>query len=132
MNARAYLAELLGTFLFMMIGYASVAAFNNTATPVPGLLVVPFSFGFGLLAAIVAFGHMSGAHFNPAVTVAMALDRRTTPLDALGYIIAQVIGVAIIGPQIANGPIATRQMSLRVQHATMSATPTYSTVAAAV
>jgi aquaporin Z len=91
-NARTYLAELLGTFLFMMIGYASVAAFNASATPVPGLLVVPFSFGFGLLAAIVAFGHMSGAHFNPAVTVAMALDRRTTPLDALGYIIAQVIG----------------------------------------
>jgi aquaporin Z len=92
MNARNYLAELLGTFLFMMIGYASVAAFNAAATPVPGLLVVPFSFGFGLLAAIVAFGHMSGAHFNPAVTVAMALDRRTTPMDAVCYIIAQIIG----------------------------------------
>jgi aquaporin Z len=92
MNARSYLAELLGTFLFMMIGYASVAAFNAAATPVPGLLVVPFSFGFGLLAAIVAFGHMSGAHFNPAVTVAMALDRRTAPMDAVGYIIAQIIG----------------------------------------
>jgi aquaporin Z len=92
MNTRAYLAELLGTFLFMMIGYASVAAFNDTSVPVPGLLVVPFSFGFGLLAAIYAFGHASGGHFNPAVTVAMVLDGRTTPADALGYIIAQIIG----------------------------------------
>jgi aquaporin Z len=92
MNARSYFAELLGTFLFMMIGYASVAAFNATSVPTPGLLVVPFSFGLGLLAAIFAFGHMSGAHFNPAVTVAMVLDKRTTPLEGVGYIVAQIIG----------------------------------------
>ena len=56
------------------------------------LLVVPFAFGFGLLAAIFAFGHISGGHFNPAVTVAMVIDGRTTPADAVGYIVAQVIG----------------------------------------
>jgi aquaporin Z len=92
MNAHKYLAELLGTFLFMMIGYASVAAFGAAGTPTSGLVVVPFSFGFGLLAAIAAFGHMSGAHFNPAVTIAMVLDKRTTPVDAVGYIVAQIIG----------------------------------------
>ena len=92
MNARAYLAELLGTFLFMMVGYASVAALNAVTPAVPSLLVVPFAFGFGLLAAIYAFGHASGGHFNPAVTVGMVLDGRTTPADAVGYIIAQVIG----------------------------------------
>jgi aquaporin Z len=92
MNARTYLAEMLGTFLFMMIGYGSVAAVGAAGTPTSGLLVVPFSFGFGLLAAIFAFGHISGGHFNPAVTIAMVLDRRTTPADAVGYIIAQVIG----------------------------------------
>ncbi len=92
MNARAYLAELLGSFLFFTIGYASVAAFGVASAPTPNLLVVPFSFGFGLLAAIFAFGHVSGGHFNPAVTVAMVLDKRTTPADAVGYIIAQVIG----------------------------------------
>ena len=92
MNARKYLAELLGTFLFMMIGYTSVAAFGAAAPPIPGLVVVPFSFGLGLLAAIFAFGHMSGAHFNPAVTIAMVLDKRTTPADGVGYIVAQIIG----------------------------------------
>ena len=90
MSARKYLAELLGTFLFLTIGYASVAAF--TAADAPGLLVVPFSFSLGLLAAIFAVGHVSGGHFNPAVTVAMVLDKRTLPVDAAGYIVAQAIG----------------------------------------
>ena len=92
MNAQKYFAELLGTFLFLTIGYASVAGFIQTTPPTTGLLVVPFSFGFGLLAAIFAFGHMSGGHFNPAVTVAMVLDKRTTAVEGVGYIIAQVIG----------------------------------------
>jgi MIP family channel proteins len=92
MNTRAYVAELLGTFLFMVIGYASVPAFAAASAPTPNLLVVPFSFGFGLLAAIFAFGHVSGGHFNPAVTVAAVLDRRTTPTDAVGYIVAQIAG----------------------------------------
>ena len=97
MDFRKYAAELLGSFLFFSIGYLSVAAFG-AAEPAPaGLLVVPFSFGFGLLAAIFAFGHISGGHFNPAVTVAMVLDRRTTPVDAVGYIVAQVIGALLAG-----------------------------------
>ena len=92
MNTRAYLAELLGSFLFFTIGYSSFAAIGAAGVTTPGLLVVPFAFGLGLLAAIFAFGHVSGGHFNPAVTVAMVLDGRTTPADAVGYIIAQVIG----------------------------------------
>ena len=53
---------------------------------------MPFSFGLGLLAAIFAFGHISGGHFNPAVTVAMVLDKRTPALEGVGYIVAQIIG----------------------------------------
>jgi aquaporin Z len=90
MDTRKYLAELVGTFLFLTLGYFSVAAFG--AASVPGLLVVPFAFGFGLLAAIFAVGHISGGHFNPAVTVAAVLDQRTDTTDAIGYILAQVIG----------------------------------------
>lgn len=90
MDIRKVTAELIGTFLFMTIGYTSVAAFG--AANVPGLVVVPFSFGLGLLAAIFAVGHISGGHFNPAVTVAMILDKRTTPVDGVGYIAAQVVG----------------------------------------
>ena len=100
MNTRAYLAELLGSFLFFTIGYASVPAFGLASAPTPNLLVVPFSFGLGLLAAIFAFGHVSGGHFNPAVTVAMVLDKRTTPADAVGYILAQIIGAIAAGAVI--------------------------------
>ena len=91
MPTRKYLAELLGTFMFLTIGYLSVASFT-AAGGVSGLLVVPFSFSLGLLAAIFAVGHISGGHFNPAVTVAMVVDKRTPPMDAVGYVLAQVIG----------------------------------------
>lgn len=92
MNTRAYFAELLGTFLFFAIGLTSVQAVAALGAAAPLLVVVPLAFGFGLLAAIFAFGHISGGHFNPAVTVAMVIDGRTTPADAAGYIVAQIIG----------------------------------------
>ena len=90
MSARKSLAELLGTFLFLTAGYLSVPAFQ--ASGAINQLVVPFSFSLGLLAAIFAVGHVSGGHFNPAVTVAMVIDKRTPTIDAVGYIIAQCIG----------------------------------------
>ncbi len=90
MDIRKSLAELVGTFLFLGMGMTAVQGVGATQAPV--LLPVPFAFGLGLLAAIFAVGHISGGHFNPAVTVAMALDRRTKPVDAVGYIVAQVLG----------------------------------------
>jgi aquaporin Z len=97
MSVKKILAELIGTFLFLTLGYLSVPAFHAAAPAIPGLLVVPFSFGFGLLAAIFAFGHISGGHFNPAVTVAMVLDRRTTLVNGIGYVVAQVVGAIAAG-----------------------------------
>ena len=92
MNARAYLAELLGTFLFFAIGMSSIQAVGALGADAPKLVVVPLAFGLGLLAAIFAFGHISGGHFNPAVSIAMTIDGRLSPMDALGYIVSQVIG----------------------------------------
>jgi aquaporin Z len=93
MNTRKYLAELLGTFLFFSIGLSSfqaVLALGDAKAPL--MVVVPLGFGLGLLAAIFTFGHISGGHFNPAVTVAMVVDRRMSAMDATGYIVAQLIG----------------------------------------
>jgi aquaporin Z len=93
MSIKKVAAELLGTFMFFTIGYLSVAAFHSTgSTATPGLLVVPFSFGFGLLAAIFAFGHISGGHFNPAVTLGLVAGGRFSIRDAAPYIAAQVVG----------------------------------------
>jgi aquaporin Z len=92
MNARAYLAELVGTFLFFTIGMSSVQAALVLGATAPLLVVVPLGFGLGLMAAIVTFGHISGGHFNPAVSIAMAIDGRLSPMDAAGYIVSQIIG----------------------------------------
>lgn len=87
---RKYVAELLGTFILVALGGFSVVA--GASVGVPPLLTAPFGFGLGLLAAIWAVGHVSGGHFNPAVTVAMLLDRRISGRDTLGYVVAQTIG----------------------------------------
>ncbi len=101
MDTRKYLAELIGTFLFLTIGYLSVPAIGGASVDTPNLLVVPFSFGLGLLAAIFAVGHISGGHFNPAVTVAALLDKRVEVTDAIGYILAQVIGAIAAAAVVA-------------------------------
>ena len=90
MDARKYLAELIGTFILVVVGSMSIVAANAMSAPV--LLVAPFGFGLALLAAIQATGHVSGGHYNPAVTFGAFLDRRIEPITAIGYVFAQVIG----------------------------------------
>ena len=94
MDARKYLAELIGTFILVAVGSLAIAAAK--AMDVPVLVVVPFGFGLGLLAAIQATGYVSGGHYNPAVTLAAWLDHRIEATNAVGYVVAQVIG-AIAG-----------------------------------
>lgn len=90
MDARKYLAELIGTFILVAVGSMTIVAAGRMEAPI--LVVVPFGFGLALLAAIQAVGHVSGGHFNPAVTLAALLDRRIDAMNALGYVVAQVIG----------------------------------------
>jgi aquaporin Z len=90
MEARKYLAELVGTFILVVVGSMTIVAAGATGAPI--LVVVPFGFGLGLLAAIQSAGYVSGGHFNPAVTIGALLDRRIDMMNALGYIVAQVIG----------------------------------------
>ncbi|HYL40155.1 MAG TPA: aquaporin, partial [Candidatus Binatus sp.] len=59
------------------------------------LLVAPFGFGLGLLAALTIFGHVSGGHFNPAVSLAAIFDGRIDPLPGIGYMVFQVIGAIL-------------------------------------
>ena len=53
---------------------------------------VALAHGLAIFVAICAFAHISGAHFNPAVTVALAATKRIAPIDALAYVIAQLVG----------------------------------------
>ncbi len=92
MDARKYLAELIGTFILVVVGSMSIVGAGLVTPPAPVLLVAPFGFGLALLAAIQVSGHVSGGHFNPAVTLGAFLDKRIDPMNALGYVVAQAIG----------------------------------------
>ena len=81
-----YLAELLGTFV--LVGVGSLAILNGQGD----VVVIAFGFGLALMAGIYMFGGLSGAHFNPAVTLGMVLRGKTTSEDAIGYLVAQVAG----------------------------------------
>ncbi|MCS7058171.1 MAG: aquaporin [Meiothermus sp.] len=86
MNPRALLAEFLGVFTMCFAAIGSIAANRDEGIAValaPGLAV-------GLL--VVAVGAISGAHFNPAVTFAMLITGRISPLGATGYAVAQLLG----------------------------------------
>jgi aquaporin Z len=95
MNLRAVLAEALGTFVLVLVGSMSIVSATGIGQGSGGviiLLVAPFGFGLGLLAAITLFGHVSGGHFNPAVTLAAVFDGRIDVVNAILYVVAQVIG----------------------------------------
>lgn len=86
-------AEALGSFFIVLagVGIALYAAFSN----VGGGLAIALGFGIALLASIVAFGAVSGGHFNPAVTLGACLAGRTPFRDLLPYWLAQVVGAAL-------------------------------------
>lgn len=96
MNIRALVAEAVGTFVLVFFGSLGVATYvivtQGQGAPLYAIVILPFAFGLGLMAAIGIGGHASGGHFNPAVTLAALFDGRLDWMNAIGYVIAQVIG----------------------------------------
>jgi len=89
---RKLSVEFLGTFWLVLGGCGSAvlaAAFPEVGI---GLLGVSFAFGLTVLTMAYAVGGISGGHFNPAVSVGLALAGRMPPASLVGYIIAQVAG----------------------------------------
>jgi len=88
-------AEFFGTFWLVFGGCGSAvlaAAFPQVGI---GLLGVSFAFGLSVLTMAYAVGHISGGHFNPAVTIGLFAARRIPGSDVLPYIVAQVIGAIV-------------------------------------
>jgi glycerol uptake facilitator-like aquaporin len=100
--ARKLVAEGLGTALLVaaVIG-SGIMAQHLAKDPAVTLLCNTIATGGALVAILLMFGPVSGAHLNPAVTVCMAVTRDLTPRAAAGYIVAQ-LGGAIAGAMIAN------------------------------
>ena len=87
-----YIAEFLGTFWLVFGGCGSAvlaAAYPELGI---GFAGVALAFGLTVLTGAYAFGHISGAHFNPAVSVGLWVGGRFEAKDLPAYIIAQLIG----------------------------------------
>ena len=92
---RRATAEFFGTLWLVFGGCGTAlyaAAFPSLGV---GFLGVAFAFGLTLLTMAYAVGHISGGHFNPAVTIGLWASGRFKSADVLPYIIAQVIGAII-------------------------------------
>jgi aquaporin Z len=93
------MAELFGT-LWLVLGGCGAAVLTALFPQVGiGILGVSFAFGLTVLTMAYAVGHVSGGHFNPAVTLGLVAGGRFKAADAVPYIIAQVIG-AFLGAWI--------------------------------
>ena len=97
------LTEFVGTFLFLFV----VALAAPTGAP-----LAPLAIGGALMVAVYAGGHRSGAHYNPAVSLALFLQRKLSAKDLLAYWVAQFLagiaaffaGYEIVGKQVYIGP----------------------------
>ena len=88
MNARKYLVEFIGTFfLVATIGFTVLKPGDAGA-------MAPLAIASVLTAMIFAGGYISGAHYNPAVTIAVCLRGKCPPSDVIPYMLSQSIGAA--------------------------------------
>jgi len=90
-ETRKYLAELIGTFVLVFFGTGSAVIAGKSI----GVLGIALAFGIAVLVMVYAIGSISGCHINPAITIAMLLNKKIGGRDACMYIIAQCIGAII-------------------------------------
>jgi aquaporin Z len=91
MDRRKLGAEVLGTFWLVLGGCGTAVLAGNGV----GTLGISFAFGLTVLTGAFALGHISGGHFNPAITLGLVAGRRFPAADAPAYIAAQVIGALV-------------------------------------
>jgi aquaporin Z len=111
---RKAIAEVLGTLWLVLGGCGSAVLAAVFLSPLEGGVVstgigflgVSLAFGLTVVTAAYALGHISGGHFNPAVTLGVLVARRIEPREAIVYLVSQIVG-AVIGAAIivviANG-----------------------------
>ena len=88
---KKYLAEFIGTFALVFCGTGAVIV-NSLSNGSLGLLGISAAFGIVITGMIYVFGSISGAHINPAVTIALALGKIVPKKEVLGYVVAQILG----------------------------------------
>ncbi len=95
MNTKNLVAEFIGTFALIFIGAGAVAIGAG------GLMGAALAHGFVVVAFIYAYGHISGTHINPAVTLGLLIAGEIEFVAAIGYWIVQFLG-GILGAVLLN------------------------------
>jgi aquaporin Z len=88
MAPRKYLVELIGTF-FLVLTVGQCVIDNPTG------VIAPLAIGSALMVMVYAGGHISGGHYNPAVTLAVWIRGRCPLADVIPYMVAQVLGAVL-------------------------------------
>ncbi|XP_073939438.1 aquaporin-2 isoform X2 [Castor canadensis] len=96
--SRAVFAEFLATLLFVFFGLGSALSWSQA---LPSVLQIAIAFGLGIGTLVQALGHVSGAHINPAVTVACLVGCHVSFLRAVFYVVAQLLG-AVAGAALLH------------------------------
>lgn len=102
---RKLISEFIGTMFLVLFGCGIAVAFNTVLAPYTtltlpySLLIISLGFGLALVAIIYIFGNISGAHVNPAISIAMAIDGRMSVVECVEYIVVQILG-GIVGAEI--------------------------------
>ncbi|NXF88789.1 AQP2 protein, partial [Eubucco bourcierii] len=96
---KAVLAEFLATLVFILFGLGS--ALNWPSAPSPSTLQIALAFGLAIGTLVQALGHVSGAHINPAVTLACLIGSQVSFLRAIFYVVAQLLG-GVVGAAILH------------------------------
>jgi len=100
--ARSLVAEAIGTFALVFAGCGAIVV--DAKTGALGHIGVAFSFGLVIMVMIYALGHISGAHFNPAVTFTFALTRHFPWTRTVAYWTAQLAG-ALLAAALLRGSL---------------------------
>jgi MIP family channel proteins len=108
--ARRALAEGIAAFALVFAGCGAIVA-EATSHGALGTVGVALAFGLVIMVMVYATGHLSGAHINPAVTVAFTLTRHFPARDALAYVGAQLTG-ALAGASVLLAAWPDRPASL--------------------
>jgi aquaporin NIP len=91
MNYRKYLSEIVGTFALVFCGTGAIIINQQSGGAITHMGVA-LTFGLIVASMIFALGDVSGAHMNPAVTLAFAVSKRFSWRDVIPYILAQAVG----------------------------------------
>ncbi|KAM4705983.1 aquaporin-4-like [Rhinophrynus dorsalis] len=121
---RAVSGEYIAMLIFVFLGLGSTVNWGGAdSLQSSALVLISFCFGFSIVTMVHCFGHISGAHINPAVTIAFLCTKKITLAKSVFYIIAQCLGAIsgagllyLVTPRNVIGNLGLTAVNERLSH----------------